>query len=558
MPRTPNSYTIADFLIRKPPDPSPPKKRKGKKRKLSLSPLAAKSPSVGDALPPSPTASVSAKLSASPGPRPPNKSPPLTLLPYQLRSKKARSSLKPVDLNLSYSPKSRMDSHLLDADRDDEPTFNPTPEEADALLRDDPVQSNSSGPDAVIQDSPTSAVKAAIEAQIAEGMNTELMQFDITTNNAKTNAKTNANTNPTGPALPPLFFVKKPLPLFPNGLPFSLGSDSGKRDGSAPPSAPPPVPTQPANQNNKIAQTTYASKAKSPPKAREQVDHILYVYNSWTVKRPLAQSDWSMIDDYLIEALDDFDPNLPYLVRIANSGFDAAHRCGFVACRDEESAAWCKKTILGMGDGGKDSRRLFRAWSKGEQPEIRLCRLFFPSRFDRVDDSHLLPLLCKHNPSLQAESLKLKGIDIVQGGRAVFIEFDPVAYSYVRAHKHRLEFLMMDIDCQLFIPKKATIEARVEGITKLKPKNAAPSVAPVTNVQTSSSSSRGTELLPPTNSLVIQPVDSRDPRLNKVAPPPPAEVGKKRERSGYTTENFDGAKKATTPRKSNTNSNRQK
>ena len=140
----------------------------------------------------------------------------------------------------------------------------------------------------------------------------------------------------------------------------------------------------------------------------------------------------------------------------------------------------------------------------------------------------------------------------------IFIELDPITYSYVRAHKHRLEFLMMDIDCQLFIPKRATIEARVEGITKLKPKNAAPSVAPVTNLQTSSSSSSGMALLPPTNSLVIQPVDSRDPRLNKVAPPPPAEVGKKRERSGYTTENFDGAKKATTPRKSNTNSNRQK
>ena len=35
----------------------------------------------------------------------------------------------------------------------------------------------------------------------------------------------------------------------------------------------------------------------------------------------------------------------------------------------------------------------FRAWSKGEQPEVRLCRLFFPARLDCLQDDRLIPLL---------------------------------------------------------------------------------------------------------------------------------------------------------------------
>ena len=72
----------------------------------------------------------------------------------------------------------------------------------------------------------------------------------------------------------------------------------------------------------------------------------------------------------------------------------------------------------------------FRAWSKGEQPEVRLCRLFFPTRFDCLADDRLIPLLRKHNPSLGHATLVLKSSDQVQGGRAIFVEMDAASYGF--------------------------------------------------------------------------------------------------------------------------------
>ena len=64
------------------------------------------------------------------------------------------------------------------------------------------------------------------------------------------------------------------------------------------------------------------------------VDNILYAYESWVAKRPLSPSDWGLIDEGLIGALAAQDPGEPLLVRIVYSRCDAAHKCGFIACRD--------------------------------------------------------------------------------------------------------------------------------------------------------------------------------------------------------------------------------
>ena len=199
------------------------------------------------------------------------------------------------------------------------------------------------------------------------------------------------------------------------------------------------------------------------------------------------------------------------------------HSCGFIACRDLTSANWCKAAILDMG---KTDTLLFRAWSKGEQPEIRRCRLFFPSRFDRIGEDVIIPLLIKHNPPFRSGSLTLKSVEDVQGGRAVFIDFDPIGYAHVRDVKHRLEFLMQDIDCQVYVPKKSAnppLGPGVTGITKLAPLSQMSLATPSTSKLSASdatasldSTTHGTAGV----KIPEKPALKTDPRLIKRAQPP--------------------------------------
>ena len=51
------------------------------------------------------------------------------------------------------------------------------------------------------------------------------------------------------------------------------------------------------------------------------------------------------VDSHLNEKLTTQDPNGPTLVRIANSGYDAAHKYCFIACRDQASDDWVNHAI---------------------------------------------------------------------------------------------------------------------------------------------------------------------------------------------------------------------
>ena len=358
-----------------------------------------------------------------------------------------------------------MDSELLamDSNEIDEIGQCPTWEEAEALLREDPPPSVSQSQPQATTDanspsdpgSPTAAVKSAIEAQIVEEMLTEISHF-AENPKSKRNSVTDANKDSATP-LPPLAPVApKPTPLFPNGLPSFLQTKS--------------VPK--ANPTNTNPPKTYA-KVSTPPKKREVVDFILFVYSSHTVKSPLSLAEWEIVDDSIMSRMAKQAPDDPLLVRIANSGYDAAHKCGFIACRDLESQDWCKAVVRGIGWLSGLGRLTFRAWAKGEQPETRLCRLFFPSRFDKLEEDSLVPLIKKHNPPLKGGQIILKGCNDVQNGRAVFLEVDPLSFSYIKSKHHKLEFMMMDVDCQPYIPpSKVAVAQKVAGVTKLvKPSN---------------------------------------------------------------------------------------
>ena len=121
---------------------------------------------------------------------------------------------------------------------------------------------------------------------------------------------------------------------------------------------------------------------------------------------------------------------------------------------------------------------------------------------------------------------------------------DTASYGFVKSKNYKLEFAMMDIDCQLYIPpsKKAPaggkIVGKIDGISKLPgptpndtPASAGPSQAP-----------SDLNRLPPKSFRA-------DPRLTKPSVQPQSfsetfnEERKKRERSGSLQAFPDAAKK---------------
>ena len=440
-----------------------------------------------------------------------------------------------------------MDNHLLDLVNGEEAPIDgtPTSEEVDALFKDDDFP-----------DSPTAAVKSAIEAQIAENLDTLSINMHSVLVANKDNDST-VNSAPTLPLpLPPLFPLKKPQPLFPNGLPSNctrVGPNLANLDKATPATAPKGYFTVEGNSNSMDtnekgatlnpptkAKTSYATKAKSPPKPKVMVEHILFVHSTWTNKAPMDSNDWGVVDSHLIGRELARTPSDP-LIRIAHSGYDATHRCGYIACRDLASAEWCQATIRGIGGSQYGVRGAFRAWAKGEQPEARLCRLFFPSRFDSLAEDTLILSLKKHNPPLQQGTLVPKGVDDVQGGRALYVEFDPISYSYIKSKNHKLEFVMMDIDCQVYNPPKRVTQTNpnqtgpgITGISKINrpsrtqskpnPPNATPSSLPMFNMAAALSArlepANPRPANPNTDALAQQPPSSPLKRNRSEAFPP--------------------------------------
>ena len=179
--------------------------------------------------------------------------------------------------------------------------------------------------------------------------------------------------------------------------------------------------------------TTFASVASKPKRDAERVEHILHVYATQNKKQQISSCDWDYVLEHLIDLHQEHVLNGkidPSLIKVAHTGFDATHGCGFIACRTSDSAAWHKKAVAMMKD--------FRAWAKGEQPEVRLCRLFLPTRVDSLLDDQAMTLIVKHNPPLHRGTLDLKHVEDVQGGRALFIEFDTDSYSYIKAKGHKI------------------------------------------------------------------------------------------------------------------------
>ena len=137
MPKSPGSLTPASFL-KKPPDPTPFKKKRGNKRKLSTSPT----------LPPVSKPRISTTPPDKTGSNSPTSPAISPLLPYQLRPKKSCS----ISKSIKFSPSSSLLSHSMDNILESGHYYIvmelPSDEQVDALLHEDSNESKEDDPDA--------------------------------------------------------------------------------------------------------------------------------------------------------------------------------------------------------------------------------------------------------------------------------------------------------------------------------------------------------------------------------------------------------------------------
>ena len=132
---------------------------------------------------------------------------------------------------------------------------------------------------------------------------------------------------------------------------------------------------------------------------------------------------------------------------------------------------------------------------------------------------------------------------------------DTAAYSYVKVKHHKVEFTMMDIDCQIYIPpaKKSQSQTNpqplVPGVTKLPPATLSSATAGVTE-------SNPTSVAPSsaTNDLITK--TSVEPTHSK--PPADSAESNKRDRKTDQFIATDASKKRNTKQNANINNNKRK
>ena len=322
------------------------------------------------------------------------------------------------------------------------------------------------------------------------------------------------------------------------------------------PQHPPLAPTLnpiPSLMSINTSKPSFASKAKEA-KNKERVEDILHVYSSKNRKSPISALEWEYIESHLItlhtmHVLS--DKSDPKAVRVAHSGFDDKHGCGFIACRDSDSANWHKEAIKSIeGSGGL----VFRAWAKGDLPEVRLCRLYLPSRFQDIPVEKILELIKAYNPPIKNGTLIFKNSEPTknQGGTALFIEFDADSYTYIRDNKYKIEFILGDIDCHGVMTNPAP---------KNKPTPTTTST-PAPESDSSSASRSGAAAILPAHaaaelSKMERATSSRDPRVKKILDKATESQAHSDDEDGYSTTSSRGSAKYKPPtRKSSPSADR--
>ena len=254
------------------------------------------------------------------------------------------------------------------------------------------------------------------------------------------------------------------------------------------------------NGSKNLSYAAKAAKNAGPVRPKEIVEDFLHIYASRNRKIPISRLVWEYVDEHLITIMADraehgeSNPG----ARVAHSGFDLSHGCGFIACREPVSAEWYKSRVAEItGPNGE----VFRAWGKADVPISRLCRIYIPDRFKKIHDARIAPIIVGLNPPMENGTISHKEIIQVQGGRAVFLEVDMDTYAYIRTKHYKLDWLMGSVDCHGVAPvnkpdnESGTLlcNPAVPGVTKLPESQAdsssVSSIDSINSVKAASSSS---------------------------------------------------------------------
>ena len=196
--------------------------------------------------------------------------------------------------------------------------------------------------------------------------------------------------------------------------------------------------------------TTYAEKAASKP--QERVENILYIYSSHDSKVPISNGDWHTIEQYTLQNLLSQDSISTDDLLVAKSGYDTAHKCGFIAAESIASAEWHKKIISGYERDGQK----FRAWAKGEHPTLFQIRIYLPAKYNIIPSVQSSNILKNYNPFLSQGTFELLREESVGEGRALFCSVSRDAFLKIR-ETYKLNFPLGKVECNNVTPKNSTL-----------------------------------------------------------------------------------------------------
>jgi hypothetical protein len=222
-----------------------------------------------------------------------------------------------------------MERDPFEIDQDSNPGPLPSDAEVNLMLMDSPIPPKGS-PLTDHEESPTAAIKTALEARVMEehGESNSIIKLPLP-----------LNTNDCGGIVPS------------NGGDITCVGVGGTADVAAESCAvesldlmhadsalsntqtnkPTPIILDGGAAQTLAARDSYADRAKKLARPEEQAKFILHIYSTKDRKNPLSLEDWNQVDEQLILGL------VAHPIQIASSSYNAKYGFGFVACMDIES-----------------------------------------------------------------------------------------------------------------------------------------------------------------------------------------------------------------------------
>ena len=175
--------------------------------------------------------------------------------------------------------------------------------------------------------------------------------------------------------------------------PKQLKGRDGGREGSSHESGPRKVPT-------------YAEKTAKP---RQRELFLLYVQSGQDKRLPIAKAEWERVVQVVTVKVAEHWMAGGSTVFINWNGFKSER--GLIACADENTSSWVRKTVADIKIGGKS----FRAWRRNEYGDRKVMLAFCEPFYKALSGESLLSMIKKLEPSLDPATF-LSWTGLAKGG----------------------------------------------------------------------------------------------------------------------------------------------